>query len=166
MGVNCSICGIAPEEVEAFKKRGGGQVPPGAVHLFHPSFQATLMAGYDVNLHREYYGFHLMAQSFGEPLCFLIDGDAGYPGGLDGNYSDDQHCLRYVSLPRVKAIAEILSSLSFTQFVERGYAAFPPDHEMQAFHSSVQKLSSYYDELVSVYRRAAENNVALTVMLA
>jgi len=115
------------------KKRGGGQVPPGAVHLFHPSFQATLMAGYDVNLHREYYGFHLMAQSFGEPLCFLIDGDAGYPGGLDGNYSDDQHCLRYVSLRRVKAIAEILSSLSFTQFVERGYAAFPPDHEMQAF---------------------------------
>ena len=126
MGVNCSICGIAPEEVEVIKKRGGGQVPPGAVHLFHPSFQATLMAGYDVNLHREYYGFHLMAQSFGEPLCFLIDGDAGYPGGLDGNYSDDQHCLRYVSLPRVKAIAEILSSLSFTQFVERGYAAFPP----------------------------------------
>jgi hypothetical protein len=46
------------------------------------------------------------------------------------------------------------------------YAAFPPDHEMKAFHSSVQKLSSYYDELVSVYRRAAENDVALMVMLA
>jgi hypothetical protein len=37
---------------------------------------------------------------------------------------------------------------------------------MHALRSSVQKLSSYYDELVSVYRRAAENNVALMIILA
>jgi hypothetical protein len=129
VGVNCSICGIAPEEVEVIKKRGEREIRPGATQLFHPSSEATQIAGYDVDLHREYYGFHLMAQSFGEPLCFLIDGDAGYPGGLDGDYSGDQHCLRYVSLPRVKAIAELLSSLSFAHFVERACAAFLPDHE-------------------------------------
>ena len=166
MGVNCSICGIAPEEVDAIKRRGEVETPPGAVHLFHPSDQASQVPGYEIHLHREFQAFHLMAQSFGEPLCFLIDGDAGYPGGIDGDYSGDQHCLRYVSPPNVKAIAQILSTLSFAQFIEKAYAAFPPDHEMHAFRSSVHKLSSYYDEIVSLYRRAAENNVALMVMLA
>ena len=149
MGVNCSICGIAPEEVDAIKRRGEVETPPGAVHLFHPSDQASQVPGYEIHLHREFQAFH-----------------AGYPGGIDGDYSGDQHCLRYVSLPNVKAIAQILSTLSFAQFIEKAYAAFPPDHEMHAFRSSVHKLSSYYDEIVSLYRRAAENNVALMVMLA
>ncbi len=166
MGVNCSFCGISPEEVEVIRKRGEGEVPPGALHLFTPSEDFQEIPGYDCDLDREFYGFHLLARSFGEPLSFLIEGDAGYPGGLDGDFSGDQHCLRYVSLPRVKAIAEILSSLGFAQFVERAYAAFPPDHEMHEFRDSVENLAPYYDELVSLYRRAAENDVALMVIMA
>lgn len=103
MGVNCSISGISPAEVEVIKKRSQGEAPPHVLHLFRPSQDCRAIPGYDVDLHRDFYGFHRTALTFGEPLSRL---------------------------------------------------------------SSVEKLSSYYDELVSLYGSAAQNDVALMVMLA
>jgi hypothetical protein len=154
MGIRASLQSIPPEIVDILRAERAYE--PGSDVLGQ---DYDWMAFEVCSLDKTWWGIHQAFKGAEGPLRYLIEGDYGFPGGVDAFViqSEADHYLGYVSAKVVVELARQLAGLSETEVTE-AFARAGLDYDGY--------FQSYFKEMIGFYLQTAVERRAVVITIS